>query len=408
MPYAFMRYQKITGACMPKILAIFTLVLFAFPGYALEVAQLKNKLPDDKVLGKSKARVTLIEYASLSCPHCADFHNRVLPTIQSEYIDTGKVKFIYRDYPLNAPALMGSQIAHCAGKGDDAKYYATIRKLLDEQKNWAGGADFKDKLMAIAKDLGMDAKAFDACVANKEFEEKIIASRQNGAKMGVTGTPGFFINGEKADIRTPEEARKALNTVLSGKTLAQEAKNAIKKAMVVQPDDIVAGQAKAKVTIIEYANIACPHCGQFHKTLLSTLQKDYIDTGKVRLVFREMPMSQSGFYAYSVAHCKGKEGYLDTLSLLFDDVQSWASTPAFITPLRVVAEKAGITKEAFYACLEDKEALDRITKHSTEANVTLGLKHSPAIFINGEHVEGLSTPEAIRSAVESTLNGKKK
>lgn len=392
---------------MSKIIAVILLTLFAFPSLALEANDLKTKIPGDHVLGKDNAKVTLIEYASLSCPHCADFHSNILPTIQKDYIDTGKVRMIFRDFPLNAPAMAGSQLAQCAGKQGSDKYFAALKQLFSTQKDWAFDKEFKGKLAVIAKGFGIDDKAFETCLADKEAETKILNSRKDGGeKLGVNSTPSFFINGEKTEIHSPEDARKALDTVLSGKTLGQEAKDAAKKATVAQPGDMVLGKDKAKVTVVEYVNIACPHCGQFHKSLISTLQKDYIDTGKVKLVFRELPMSQSAFYAYMVAHCKGKDEFFNTLSLLIDEGKSWGTTPAFIAPLRMVAEKAGITKEAFYACIENKETETRILNHAREAGETLGIKHSPAVFVNGEQVEGENV-EAVRLAVDASLKGKK-
>lgn len=324
--------------------------------------------------------------------------------IQKEYIDTGKVRLIFRDFPLNAPALRASQLAQCAGKSGDDKYFTTLKRLFAEQKNWAFDKDFKEKLANIAKETGMNANAFEACLSDKEIETAVITSRKDGAeKLGVSATPSFFLNGEKTEIRSVEDARKALDTVLSGKTLGQEAKEAAKRIMVAQPGDMVLGKTKAKVTVVEYSNIACPHCGEFHKTLLSTLQKDYIDTGKVKLVFRELPINQAAFYAYMVAHCKGKDEFFNTLSLLIDETQNWAGTPAFIPPLRMVAEKAGITKEAFYSCIENRDAEVRILNHAREAGETLGINHSPAVFINGNRVEELSSPDAIRQAVDGAL-----
>lgn len=391
---------------MFKILAVLAALFCAVPSYAQQsVAALTNPLPSDKVLGKASAPVTLIEYASLSCSHCANFHNDVLPTIQKEYIDTGKVRLIFRDFPLNAPALIGAQAAHCIGKADSAKYYQTIKTLFAKQRDWALDERFKPKLAALVKPMGMDAKAFDACLADKDIETKVLQSRQNGDKAGVASTPTFFVNGEKAEIHSVAEARKVIATALSGKSLAQQAKETAAKLMQPQPDDMVLGKASAKVTVIEYVNIACPHCAEFHQTLVTTLQKDYINTGKVRLVFRELPLSPSSFYAYMVAHCKGKEGFFAALNQLGKDAAIWGPAPAFITPLRASAQKMGIDKDAFYACIEDKDAAARITKHSDEAREVLKINHSPEMFINGKMVHA-QTAEAIRQAVDAALAGK--
>lgn len=395
---------------MLKIIAFICFTLFASPNIAWGAEDLASKLPDDKVLGSAKAKVTLIEYASLSCHHCADFHNNVLPTIQKEYIDTGKVRLIFRDFPLNAPALAAAHMAQCAAKqGGDEKYFTALKAMFEKQNDWAFGQDSKPKLMAIAAGLGLEEKALAVCMEDKALETKIVTSRQDGTKkMKVEATPTFFVNGEKAEsMRSVEDARKTLNTVLSGKSLDKAAKEAAKKATAIRDSDIVLGKAKAPVTVLEYANIACPHCGQFHKNVIEALQKDYIDTGKVKFAFRELPMSPSAFYAYTVAHCKGKKEFYNMLSLLIDETRSWASTQAFIPPLRAVAEKAGISKEAFYACMESKDIEARILTNSKEAAEALGINHSPTLYINGEKAGKIESVEEIRQAVEAAIKQKR-
>ncbi len=394
---------------MFKIITLILLVLFALPHHAQSADDLMSKLPDDKVLGSAKAKITLIEYASLSCHHCADFHNNVLPTIQKEYIDTGKVRLIFRDFPLNAPALAGAQMAHCAARqGGNSQYYAALKAMFEKQNDWAFGQDAKPKLMAIANGLGLEEKALSACMEDKELETKIVASRQDGTqKMKVEATPSFFVNGEKAEhMRSVEDARKTLNTLLSGKSLEKAAKEAAKKATIIREDDIVLGKSKASVAVLEYTNIACSHCGQFHKNVMEALQKDYIDTGKVKFAFRELPMSPATFYAYVVAHCKGKKEFYTMLSLLIDETKAWAGTHAFLPPLQAVAEKAGVSKEAFYTCLENKEIEARILSNAKEAKEALGINHSPALYINGEKTEGLESVEDIRQAVEAAVKKK--
>jgi protein-disulfide isomerase len=219
----------------------------------------------------------------------------------------------------------------------------------------------------------------------------------------VQSTPTFFANGEKVEhMHTIEEARKILDTLLAGKSLAEEAKEAAAKATAIRATDIVLGKDNAKVEVVEYANIACAHCGQVHKSLLAMLQKDYIDTGKVKFAFRELPMNPNAFHAFMLAHCKGKDEFYNILTLLIDETPQWAGSSAFIGPLRKVAEKAGISKEAFYSCMESKDAETRVTSMAKEAGEVLAIHHSPAIYINGQLVQDLN-PDAIRQVVDSAL-----
>lgn len=153
------------------------------------------QIPSDIVLGNSQAAVTMIEYASLSCSHCAHFHNTVLPDLTKRYVNTGKVKFIFRPFPLNEPALVASMVASCAGP---EKYYTLLKALFAAQEQWAFNPGFKESLASIAGVGGIDRARFDACLQDKDKEMEILVSRKQGAdELGVDSTPTFFINGKK-------------------------------------------------------------------------------------------------------------------------------------------------------------------------------------------------------------------
>lgn len=159
--------------------------------------------PDDIVIGTSSAPVTIVEYSSLSCPHCAQFHSDILPAVKTKLLDAGRAKLVFRHFPLNEPALRGAQLVQCA---PEAKRENLLKTLFDAQKEWAFTATFKDKLKGYAAQAGMDAAAFDSCLADKEGENEILSVRQEAAtKVGVTGTPSFYVNGVSlADWSTAE------------------------------------------------------------------------------------------------------------------------------------------------------------------------------------------------------------
>jgi protein-disulfide isomerase len=163
--------------------------------------------PDDIVEGDANAPITMIEYSSLSCPHCARFQVDVLPTIKKEFIDTGKVKLIQRDFPLNKPAVQAAQLAHCAGP---MRYSALVDILFKTQDQWLN-EQAVEKLAQIAATAGMDRQAFDACLANKDIETKIVASRKAGEDaFQVNATPTFIVNGVKLEGEQTVEDLRAL------------------------------------------------------------------------------------------------------------------------------------------------------------------------------------------------------
>jgi protein-disulfide isomerase len=148
----------------------------------------------EKTQGDPKAPVTLIEYAAVTCPHCSDFFMHQFPEIKSKYIDTGKVHFIFREFPLNALDVAGFMLARCAG---DDNYFPIVDTLFEKQREWVVQKPL-EPLMAIAKQAGFTQESFEACLKNQKIEDGIKEVRERAAqKFGVSGTPTFFINGKK-------------------------------------------------------------------------------------------------------------------------------------------------------------------------------------------------------------------
>lgn len=159
------------------------------------VLELEAKGPlDDIVMGSPTAPVTIIEYASMTCPHCAHFATETFPKLKAKYIDTGKVKYIMREYPLDGLAAAAFMLARCAGPD---KYYPMIETLFAEQRKWATKEPLPP-LLAIAKQAGFTPKSFEACINDKELLGKIQQVRNRGQqKFKVEATPTFYINGER-------------------------------------------------------------------------------------------------------------------------------------------------------------------------------------------------------------------
>lgn len=159
--------------------------------------------PDDRILGKADAPVTIVEYASLTCPHCAEFEKDTLPQIKKEWIDTGKAKLVFRDFPLDGSAVKAAVLARCA---PPERFYGFVDVLFSSQETWARGGDPTQALARIAKLGGMNDDQFQACMKNDELQNKILASRLTGEKeFHVDSTPTFFINGRKLVGAQPYE-----------------------------------------------------------------------------------------------------------------------------------------------------------------------------------------------------------
>ena len=148
----------------------------------------------EKTVGAQDAPVTIVEYASMTCSHCAYFHVRTYPALKEKYIDTGKVRLILREFPFDPRAEAGFMLARCA----DDKYFAMIDVLFKQQGNWAPVQDARSALLNIAKLAGFSQESFEACLTDQKLLDDIRAVRQRGAdNFKVESTPTFFINGKK-------------------------------------------------------------------------------------------------------------------------------------------------------------------------------------------------------------------
>lgn len=178
------------------------------------MAELLTPTEEDITYGSKDAPVVLVEYASLSCNHCAKFHNTVLPTLKDEFFETGKVFFVARDFPLNAPALRAGMVVRCAPEGKAKKFQEVLFKLQDK---WAFTPDFLDAIKKITSVGGLSADAFDACIADKELENEMLEARKVASdNLPIDGTPAFFLNGKPLKIKpTIENFRKALNDAVA-------------------------------------------------------------------------------------------------------------------------------------------------------------------------------------------------
>jgi protein-disulfide isomerase len=170
----------------------------------------------DMVLGAANAPITIVEYASLTCPHCAQFHNQTLPKLKAEYIDTGKVKYVFRDFPLDGVALRASMIAQCAGPD---RYFTFLDVFFQQQPNWMRGNDGEAmvaSLRRLARTGGMTEAQIDECLKNQQVQETILASRMAGQnQFNVRSTPTLIINGKNHSGALPfDELDKILKPLL--------------------------------------------------------------------------------------------------------------------------------------------------------------------------------------------------
>ena len=185
--------------------ALASLALGAASSFAQNLAGLNDPPAfGEMTMGPDTAKVTVIEYASATCPHCAAFYNETFLTLKKEYIDTGKIRFVFREFPHQDAALAAFMLARCAPK---EKYFPLIDVFFATQKEWTQNP--LEGLNKIAQQAGFTKESFEACMKNETMAKDILAVRSKAEGFGVTGIPTFFVNGERYEGEITIEAFRA-------------------------------------------------------------------------------------------------------------------------------------------------------------------------------------------------------
>jgi protein-disulfide isomerase len=210
---AFTAALSLTGLAALAGLSPLRLVSYAMAQGAADVAK-PVSLPD-MALGPADASVTITEYASMTCPHCAAFNEAVFPRIKSAYIDSGKVRYVFREFPLDIKAAAGSMLARCIAKEDAGKYFAVIDMLFKQQNDWVT-KNTTETLTRIGKQAGLSQQAVEACLKDQALLDKIAADQKFASDvLKVNSTPTFFVNGEMIKGETSfEEFDKKIKPLL--------------------------------------------------------------------------------------------------------------------------------------------------------------------------------------------------
>src|SRR3954470_954024 len=210
---AFTAALSLTGLGLLAGFSPLRLITEAMAQNAADVAK-PVSLPD-MALGPANAAVTITEFASMTCPHCAAFTEKVFPKIKSEYIDSGKIRFVFREFPLDIKAAAGSMLARCIAKDDAGKYFAVIDMLFRQQNDWVM-KNTAETLTRIGKQAGLTQSQVEDCLKDQALLDKIAADQKYASDvLKVNSTPSFFINGEMVKGAVSfEEFSKRINSML--------------------------------------------------------------------------------------------------------------------------------------------------------------------------------------------------
>lgn len=199
--------QSLPAQLTSMLLAVTVMSIFAAPpaqaqegvdgSVSVEELLKPGPLPE-QVLGSASAPVTIVEYSSLTCPHCAAFHKKTFHELKKKYIDTGKVRFISREFPTGNLAAAAFMLARCVGKRGKGKYFPFLNALFATQEKWAFAGNPVPPLEKMAKQAGLSSAEFEACINDEKLFGDVRSILDRGAnKFGVDSTPTFFINGKR-------------------------------------------------------------------------------------------------------------------------------------------------------------------------------------------------------------------
>ena len=210
---AFTATLSLTGLSLLAGFSPLRLIADAMAQGASDIAK-PVSLPD-MALGPANAPVTITEFASMTCPHCAAFNADVFPKIKSAYIDTGKIRYVFREFPLDIKAAAGSMLSRCIAKDDSGKYFAVTDMLFKQQGDWVM-KNTTETLTRIGKQAGLSQQAVDDCLKDQALLDKIVADQKFANEvLKVNSTPTFFINGEMIKGETSfEEFDKRIKSLL--------------------------------------------------------------------------------------------------------------------------------------------------------------------------------------------------
>lgn len=374
---------------------------------------------DPRSKGSADAPITIIEYSDFQCPYCSRWIQQTYPTLLKEYVDTGKARLVFRDFPLSMhPNADDAAVAsRCAA--EQGAYWPMHDQLFAAQAEWSNLAAPAETFSAYAASLGLDKEAFSQCLGSGKYDQAIQADMQEGMAAGIGGTPSFMINGQMFVGAQPvDRFRLALDTVLSGGSIEEEQAQAQPTQAPAKPVDIplkdapLKGDPNAPLTIVEYSDYQCPYCSRFFDQTLPELLQQYVDTGAAKLVFKDFPLGQihpQAQKAAEAARCVRElagsdDAYWAMHDKLFAGQEAWSGQENAADTFAGYAQEIGVNQADFTACLSsDRHA--KAVEADLQEGLAFGVRGTPTFFINGQSFVGAQPLANFQQAIAMVQAG---
>lgn len=371
-------------------------------------------------LGNPDAPVTIVEFTDYQCPYCSQHATDTMDQIVQELVETGRVQYILKDFPLDnlhPEARLGAVAARCAGEQD--AYWEMHHALFANQQLWSGAGPevAEDGLATLAQQLGLNVRDFNACIASGRHDAAVEANYQEGSSLGVTGTPAFFIDGYPLVGARPYEVFEYAVGLAQNGQLAQayaqptqpQAQPTPAGPVDVPLDDVAfsIGDPNAPVTIVEYTDYQCPYCGRHFQQTYPQILEQYVETGQVRYVFKDFPLTSIHPQAYAAAEaarCAGDQGaYLEMHDMLFSRQNEWNGRNNTTEIFTGYAAELDLDTNTFSSCMETRKYEEAVAADLQEG-VGFGVRGTPAFFINGHILSGAQPFSTFQQAIEQVSN----
>ncbi len=370
---------------------------------------------DPRSKGSADAPLTIVEYSDFQCPYCSRWVEQTLPTILQEYIDTGKARLVFRDFPLSfhQNADNAAVASRCAA--EHGLYWDMHDLLFANQGEWSELTDPSETFGGYAKQIGIDPVLFGECLVSGKYDQAIADDTNAGIAAGVNGTPSFVINGQLLVGAQPTDRFKAaLETILAGGSIVEPTPQAVEP---LKPVDIplagapVRGNPDAPLTIVEYSDFQCPFCSRFAQQTLPALLEEYINTGKAKLVYKDFPLDSIHPQAHMAAEATrcvrelaGEDAYWQMHDKLFASQQEWSGQSNAAAIFAGFAQEAGAEKAAFEECLNSGRHAAAVDADFQEG-LSFGVQGTPTFFINGQIFVGAQPLQNFRQAIAVVESG---
>ncbi|HHB89763.1 MAG TPA: hypothetical protein ENK60_00485 [Anaerolineae bacterium] len=371
----------------------------------------------DATLGGEDAALTLYEWCDYAYPNCLTFQAEILPQLQEEYVASGKLRIVHKEFPVAGgdPSVVASIAAQCAAR--QGKFHEMAEWLYNNAEAWSTQTDvagMKDAVKAGGEAIGIEnLDAFKACIDNDETLEDIKRDYFDGSELEFRELPGFVIDGRVINQGT---SASELFTILDA--LLQEKETGSLPDTVVtvtpsptpdtdfEPETVTAiGDPNAPVVIVEFSDYQCPFCLRHYQQTMPQLKKEYIDTGKVLYVFKDFPLSfhEQAMPAAMAAECAGEQGqYWEMHDKLFSERDKWNENPDVNNIMKQFAQELGLNMDAFNACFDSGKYEDEILADMHEG-IAAGVQGTPAFFINGQFISGAQPFEVFKQVIDQIL-----